>query len=245
MREQNPEPMAEKVSIIIPTYNERKNIRQLIKELSGNCKGINLEIIIVDDNSPDGTANEAARLSARYPLLVIRRKGKFGLSSAVVEGFKAASGSILGVMDGDLSHPPEAASRMIRIVLARKADFAIGSRNAKGGKVEVWPFHRKLTSAIATMLAWPLTPVKDPMSGFFFLRTQVVEGIKFKAHGYKICLEILVKGRYGRLVEVPYIFRNRLIGKSKMGWLEVMQYLQSLPGFYAYKAGKAMKMFLK
>ena len=225
------------VSIVMPTYSERGNIEKLIPEIFSSCKSLNaaVEVIIVDDNSPDGTGKVADALSKKHSIRVIHRAGKFGLASAVIDGFSASKGAIIGVMDADLSHPAQKLPELIAPILHNDAEVVVGSRYAKGGGVEVWPFHRRLMSRIATLMAAPLTPVKDPLSGFFFLKKSVIDGVSLKAKGYKIGLEILVKGRYGKVLEVPYIFRNRFVGKSKINLTEDWHYIRSLAMLYAYR----------
>ncbi|MDO8740146.1 MAG: polyprenol monophosphomannose synthase [Candidatus Woesearchaeota archaeon] len=228
------------ISIIIPTYNEKENIKNLIAEISNIFKKnkIKGEIIIVDDNSPDGTGKIAENLSKKYSVKVLHRKGKLGLSSAVVAGFKAAKGSILGVMDADFSHPPEIIPELIKPILNENIDFVIGSRHVKGGGIENWPLLRKLISKGATLLAKTVTNVKDPMSGLFFLKKSVIKGIKFDSKGFKICLEILVKGSYKTVKEVPYIFKDRRVGKSKLGAGEYLNYVVTLARLIKYKIAR-------
>jgi dolichol-phosphate mannosyltransferase len=211
------------MSIILPTYNERENLHILVKKILKILP--KAELIIVDDNSFDGTGKLADELAKIYPIKVIHRKKKLGLSTAIVAGFKAAKGSIIGVMDTDLSHPPEMIPKLIKPIIKNKADFVIGSRIVKGGFVEVWPFHRKFISKIATLMARPLTSVKDPMSGLFFLKRKVINNINFTSKGYKICLEIIVKGKYRNIIEVPYKFRTRKVGTSKLNYKEHFKYL--------------------
>jgi dolichol-phosphate mannosyltransferase len=222
--------MRHTVSIIIPTFNERGNIEKLIPEVFKSCKrlGTDIEIIIVDDNSPDGTGKLAEQLSKKYCVKVIHRKGKLGLASAVILGFSKSDTEIVGVMDADLSHPPEIIPKLIRPILEGQAECVVGSRYIPGGGVEVWPFHRKLISKMATLMAFPLTPVKDPMSGLFFIRRGALTGIKLNAKGYKIGLEVLVKANYASVCEVPYVFRNRIVGKSKLTISEYLHYIRNL-----------------
>ena len=158
-----------KVSIILPTYNERNNIKKIVQEiLKIDSK---FEIIIIDDNSPDGTGKIIDKLKIKYSnIKVIHRKKRLGLSSAIIQGFKIASGNIIGVMDADLSHPTNMINKMINYIEKNKTNFIIGSRLIKGGKVKNWPFSRKIISIIATIMAKLLTNVKDPMSGFFFFK---------------------------------------------------------------------------
>lgn len=222
------------ISIVIPTYNEAKNIAVLVAKIAKVLAKQNYEIIVVDDNSPDGTYSIAKELEAKYPLKAICRKNERGLASAVLAGFGATKGSILGVMDADLSHPPELIPELVNAI-KNGADIAIGSRLIKGGKVEEWPSLRRFISAIARMLARPLTNIKDSMSGFFFLKRSVIENVKLVPRGYKILLEILVRGNYKKVKEVPYTFLSRHVGKSKIGLEVYLDYVAQLINLYFYK----------
>ena len=235
------------VSIVIPTYNERGNIGKLIPEIFGSCKALKaaVEVVIVDDNSPDGTGSLAEQLGKKYNVRVIHRSGKLGLASAVIKGFSESKSDILGVMDADLSHPPEILPHLLKLILDNKADMVVGSRYIKGGGVEVWPIYRRLMSKIATLMARPLTPVKDPLSGLFFLKKNVIEGVELKAKGYKIGLEVIVKGKYGRVCEVPYLFRNRTYGKSKIGASEYYYYIRNLLRLYIYRLFNRRKIRIR
>lgn len=221
------------ISIITPTYNEAKNLPELARRIDNALKEYTYEFIIVDDNSPDGTGEVAERLSNQYPIRVLHREGKLGLSSAVTDGFAIAKGEVFGVIDADLSHPPEKIPELLKAM--EESDFVIGSRLIKGGKVEEWPFHRKLISWSARQLARPLTPVKDIMSGFFFIKKEVVNDIKLKPRGYKICLEILIKGKYNKVKEVPFVFMNRSVGESKLNMKTNLEYVLQLVDLYQYK----------
>ena len=228
------------VSIVAPTYNERENVPALAERIFAAAGKANLavELIIVDDDSPDGTGSVAEELAKKYGnIKVIHRSGKLGLASAVIEGFKIASAGVVGVIDADLSHPPEIVPNLVKPIMEGKADIVLGSRYVHGGGEEKWPFLRKLTSKGAVLLARPLTPVKDCVSGLFFLRKSVIEGVNLNARGYKIGLEILVKGRYRNVVELPYIFINRKKGKSKLNKSEFTNYLITLKNLYLYKLG--------
>ena len=164
-----------KLSLIIPTYNERENIPKLISEIKEqfNKNEIDGEIIVVDDNSPDGTGQVLEELKKQYRnLKIIHRAGKLGLSSAVLEGLKVAEGSVLGVMDADLSHPVEKIDEMYK--LAQDADLVIGSRYVKGGRIKGWTLYREILSKGATLLARVFVNVKDPMSGFFMVRKELI-----------------------------------------------------------------------
>lgn len=224
-----------KISIIIPTYNEKENIRLLIKGIAKAFNSQDYEIIVVDDASPDGAAEAAQNLVPLYPVKVIKRKGKLGLSSAVLEGFKNSQGEILGVIDADLSHPPQVIPQFIKPLREGKVDLVIASRYVEGGGILNWSLKRKIISLGAKVLARPLTPLKDPLSGFFFLRREVIEGVFLNPKGFKIGLEIIVKGKYKKAVEMPYMFRDRRYGKSKLAWVEYKNYLSHLVRLYFFK----------
>lgn len=224
------------LSIVIPTYNEAYNLSPLLALIEQSLVGISHEIIVVDDNSPDGTGKIADDMVGEYPLVVIHRKGKLGLASAVLEGFKSAGGDILACMDADLSHPPELLPVLIETIVDEGYDMAVASRLAEGaGVVGTWPQYRQLNSYVATMLARPLTPVRDSMSGYFLLRKEVIEGVRLTPLGYKIGLEIMVKGVHQRIKEVPFLFDNRTQGKSKMDFKVQMEYLMHIGNLYSYR----------
>jgi len=221
--------------VVVPTYNEAENVRELIPRLSHALRGISHELVIVDDSSPDGTAEVARELSKSYPVKLLLRRKKLGLASAIVYGFENATGEILGVIDADLQHPPEYIINFIEKI-REGYDIVVGSRYVKGGRIEGWGLKRRILSRGAIMLAKPLAKkVKDPMSGYFFIRKHVIEGIDFKLTGYKLLLEILVKGKYRGVVEVPYVFRERQNGESKLGRNEIANYIRLLAHLYMYK----------
>ena len=222
------------LSVVVPTFNERENLPRLAGELFAAFRdaGIRGELVIVDDDSPDGTAQTAAGLACAYPIRTLVRKGRRGLSSAVLEGVSAAGAPVVCVMDADLSHPPGTVPRLFRAV-REGADIAVGSRLIPGGGVEGWPLSRRLLSRGATLLARPLTAVRDPMSGFFCFRKAILRGARLEPGGYKILLEILARCDPARAVEVPYLFRNRHLGSSKLSGKVMGQYLGHLLRLYA------------
>lgn len=227
------------VSVIIPTYNERENIKKLIPLIDKNFLEHDYEVIVVDDSSPDGTAVAARELANNYPVRVLVRSGKSGLASAVVEGFKMARGEIIGVIDADMQHPPEYIITLVQTIL-NSYDIVVGSRYINGDKIEGWSWFRSLVSKGAIMLSYPLTDVKDPMSGYFFLKRKVIEDISFNPKGYKILLEILVKGAYKKIKEIPFTFKLRETGKSKLGIGEYSNYLKLLYHLYRFKLKKIL-----
>ena len=222
------------ISLVIPTYNEKENIEKLVPEVFHILKENSLEgeVIIVDDNSPDGTADTAEKLSKKHNLRVVRREGKLGLSSAVLDGFIVSRGDILGVMDADLSHPPEKIPEMVRLL--QTYDMVLGSRKVPGGSIEDWTIGRKIVSGGATALAKPITSIRDPMSGFFFINRSILDDANLNPRGFKIALEIAVKCNPS-IKEVPITFRNRIHGESKMNRGEIWNYLMHLKGLYAFK----------
>jgi len=215
------------ISVVVPTYNEAGSIPKLAERLHAALNAREWELVVVDDGSPDGTADIAAGLAPRIPMNVLRRAGKGGLASAVVAGFAAAKGDVLVVMDADLSHPPEVVPALIAAIEGG-ADLAVGSRYVAGGGLMDWPFKRRFVSRVACLMGNALVPVRDATSGFFALRRSVVDGVKLNPIGFKIGFEVIARGRYKTVVEVPYTFRDRELGASKFGRREIMQYLVQL-----------------
>jgi dolichol-phosphate mannosyltransferase len=224
------------LSLVVPTYKERSNIEQLVKRtgVALAATGEAFELIIVDDSSPDGTAKEVRRLQVGNPWLrLIERQNDRDLSTAVLTGWKAAQGEIFGCMDGDLQHPPEHIPQLIQPLFESGVEIAIASRYVPMGGVSDWKFRRRIVSWIATALARTLLTakvrrVRDPMSGFFFMRRSVLDGVTLRPRGYKILLEVLARGRYEHTAEVPYRFEERQSGGSKMGVKQLWQYLVHL-----------------
>jgi dolichol-phosphate mannosyltransferase len=218
------------LSIVVPTYNERDRLADLVGAVFAayGGAGLDAELIVVDDNSPDGTGALADELARQHRLQVIHRSGKLGLGTAVVAGFEAARAPIVGVIDADLSHPPSLLPRMLSIMQRESADVVIGSRYIPGGGTRNWPVGRLLLSRLACLLARPLTPVKDATSGFFLIRRDLARGVRISAGGFKICLELLLRGRPSSVLEVPYVFEGRTAGESKMNLKEAAGYLQQL-----------------
>lgn len=190
--------------------------------------GIDGEIVIVDDNSPDGTGALADELARERRIIVLHRAGKLGLGTAVIEGFAAASAPIVGVMDADLSHPPALLPGMFAVMQSTSADFVIGSRYIPGGGTQGWGLGRLLMSRFACLLARAVTPIRDATSGFFLIRRDLARDVRISAGGFKICLELLVRGRPSSIVEVPYVFVGRTAGESKMNTKEAFGYLKQL-----------------
>ncbi len=219
------------LSLIVPTYNESENIVPLVEQIHKSLSAYNYELIVVDDNSPDGTSQLAKSLSPQYPISVIVRTTERGLASAVVAGFSQAKGEVLGVIDADLQHPPEFIPALLKAV-RDGADVAIASRYIPGGGIEGWTLKRKIISKgaklPANLLLSSARKIKDPLSGFFLFKKKVIEGAVLRPTGYKILLEVLVRGNVNHVVEVPYIFKERERGRSNLTAKEQINYLKHL-----------------
>lgn len=219
-------------SLIIPTLNESKNIKLLLDQVTAILRDYSYEIIVADDNSPDGTADIVDGLTKTNPRLkLLRRHGKKGLSAAVVDGFKVSSGKVLAVMDADLSHDPKLLPEFLKGI-NEGFEMVVGSRYITGGGADHWPWHRRIYSYFGTMLAIKLfhLPIKDPMSGYFACRRDIFEKAESTLNplGYKILLELLLRGQVNSIKEIPFIFIDRKQGHSKMSGKVVSQYLLML-----------------
>ena len=228
------------LALVVPTYNERGRLPELVRAIFAAYDGAGIygELVIVDDNSPDGTGKVADELARELPIRVVHRAGKLGLGTAVVEGFNAAEAEIVGVIDADLSHPPALVPRMLAIMQEERADIVIGSRYVPGGGTRHWETSRVLMSRFACLLARRLTPVRDATSGFFLMRRDRARGVTISAGGFKICLELLIRSEPRLVIEVPYVFTGRTVGESKMNLKEATGYLQQLRDLHAYRRGR-------
>ncbi len=228
-----------RVTIVVPTYREAQNLPHLIERIARvrRSQALDIDLLIMDDDSRDGTEELIAARPEEWVRLVIRRRDR-GLGAAVLEGLRLARGEVLVCMDADLSHPPESVPEMLG-KLQQGADFVVGSRYVKGGTTsDDWGVLRWLNSRVATLLARPFSNTRDPMSGFFALRRGTFEaGRDFNPIGYKIGLELTVKCRCERVVEVPIHFENRRFGQSKLTFKQQLLYLQHLRRLYIYKFG--------
>jgi len=225
------------ISLVVPTYKERANIARLVERTGAalaQCAE-DYELIVVDDGSPDGTGDEVLRLAAdgRPWLRLLVRRYERDLSTAVVAGWRIARGDVLGCMDADLQHPPELLPRMLAALRNTPADVVVGSRHVAGGGVSHWSLWRRFVSWTATLMAAGILPgtlgkVSDPMSGFFLMRAEVIRRTALSPIGYKILLEVLARGNYARVAEVPYVFEERAVGGSKMSARTAVQYFAHL-----------------
>jgi dolichol-phosphate mannosyltransferase len=230
------------VSIVVPTFREVESLPELIErvaavrsasEKDGVCSI--LELLIVDDDSRDGTRELLAARSEPWVQLIVRTEDR-GLSQSVLEGLGRARGDIIVVMDADLSHPPETVPEMV-VAIQSGADFVVGSRYVAGGSTaDDWGALRWINSRVATWLARPLTDISDPMSGFFALSRPVFERAeKPSPLGYKIGLELIVRCRCSDVREVPIHFANRKHGESKLTLREQLLYVRHLTRLYRFK----------
>jgi len=223
------------VSVIVPTYREVESLPHLIDRLSplrGRFRSF--ELLVMDDDSKDGTDALLEKLALPWIRLIVRTKNR-GLSQAVVDGLALAHYDTIVVMDADLSHPPEMLPRMV--AETRAHDFVVGSRYVGGGKVDQgWSLLRWINSMVATFMARPFTRVKDPMSGFFaFRRTLLDRTAKLDPVGYKIGLELIVKSGVRDIVELPIHFSDRQYGESKLSLREHLAYLRHIGRLTAFK----------
>lgn len=233
-----PEKFAGKLGLVVPTRHEAGNILPLLDRIRAalDATEIAYDLLIVDDDSRDGIAELVGSMSesdTRVRLLV--RERQRGLSGAIVHGWRNTDADILGAIDADLQHPPELLPALLNAITEGR-DVAIGSRYAEGGKLGGWNPARRLVSWIAAWACLPLQPrglrVRDPMSGFFLVRRRCLDGIDFQKSGFKLLLEILVRGRVRSVQEVPLRFGRRNAGRSKAGIKVALDYLTLLARLY-------------
>ena len=236
-----PESAIGKLALVIPTLNEAGNIGRVLHQVRGvlDPLNINYEIVVVDDDSKDGTGDVVSAISAQDPRVrLLVRKGQRGLSGAILYGWKHTDADVLGVMDADMQHPPEVLPKLVAAI-QRGRDVAIGSRYTPGGGTGSWNPIRKLLSAAAVWVTWPLQPRKlrarDPMSGFFLVRRHSLEKIEFQTTGFKLLLEVLVRGQIESIEEVPFEFGLRYRGASKANFKVGWDYARLLARLYAGK----------
>jgi len=256
------------LSVIIPTYNEYENILQLVEIIKDKLPdGLFTEIIIVDDNSPDGTGRliasyiedaltkvcsgiqQAHENSSNFAnntresiVRLVRRENKSGLISAILQGIKSSTGRYILVMDADFSHPPETVPLLINELLRDPNCIVVASRYIRGGSIRGWPYKRLLLSRLAAKIAihgLKLCNIRDPISGFFAFPRHIIENIRFDTYGYKLLLEILVKAQGVRVKEIPYTFIDRKSGESKLDNRVRLDYVKAV--WYLYRYGRKSK----
>jgi dolichol-phosphate mannosyltransferase len=216
------------LSVIVPTYNESENIVELVNRIENLIDFTSFELVIVDDNSPDGTAKIAEALNEKYGnIKICRRSGKHGLSSAVFYGFEKTTAKTLAVIDADLQHPPEILPKLYA-KLSEGYDLVVASRYVDGGGIENWAMNRMILSRGAIAIAHLFLPktrrIKDATSGCFVVRREVMDGVKFDTIGFKLLLEILTRCKLSQVAEIPYRFKNRCSGNSNLDLKEIGNY---------------------
>src|SRR5580658_6204237 len=223
------------LALVVPTLNEAGNVNNLLSELTDVLSGTRYEyeIIVVDDGSTDGTVEQVRHWTKRDPRVrLLSRAGERGLAGAVLYGWGHSRANLLGVIDADLQHPPDLLPELLKA--AEQADIAIASRYARNNGTKGWNLLRAAVSRLSTLAAAPLISKKnlgvtDPMSGFFMIHRRCIEGLTFQTTGFKLLLEILVRGRIRRALETPYNFGLRRAGQSKASASEVIRNLQRSP----------------
>lgn len=232
-----------KLALVIPTLCEAGNIGRLLAQIRTilDKPQIDYEILVVDDDSSDGTGDIVSAIAKKDPRVrLIVRKGERGLAGAVLDGWHHTDADVLGVMDADLQHPPELLPELYAAIV-QGCDLAVGSRYTPGGELGGWNPMRKLLSAAAVWATWPLQRrrmrAKDPMSGFFMVRRVSVQQIDFQRTGFKLLLEILVRARLKSVREVPFTFGARYRGASKANFKVAWDYGKLLARLYVGKYG--------
>jgi dolichol-phosphate mannosyltransferase len=222
------------LTVVVPTYNECANVAGLTARIAQSLDRISFEILIVDDDSPDGTSDQVRSLAARDPRIrCLQRIGRRGLSSACIEGMLASSAPYLAVIDADLQHDEQLLRQMLEVLRRGEADIVIGSRYLEAVEVPGWNFHRGTISRISTWLGQLVLPmpVTDPMSGFFMISREAFHASvrRLSGIGFKILFDLLMSSSpRARLVELPYRFCNRLSGESKFDSRAVLDFIMLL-----------------
>ncbi|MWG35336.1 polyprenol monophosphomannose synthase [Halomarina oriensis] len=220
------------LSVVVPTYNERTNVRRTVDRCRDALDDRPFEIVVVDDDSPDETWRVARdQYDDDDRVRVVRRQHDRGLATAVLRGFDEARHEYCVVIDADLQHPPELLPELAD-GFGDGADIVVGSRHVDGGGIDGWSVYRRVVSRTATLLTRATVPnarpIHDPLSGFFAVRRELLAGCEFAPTGYKILLELLAVCEHDRVVEVPYVFHERERGESKLSGQEYIEFLRHL-----------------
>lgn len=219
------------LSIIIPTYNEGKNIKNLVNQIDTALTSIDYEIVFVDDSNDDTPEIIESVALYRSNIRLEHRTNEKGLATAVLRGFKIADGDYLACMDADLQHPPIVLKYMYK-AMESGADFCIPSRLIPGGDDGGLNFYRKFVSGTARKIGQFLLPclrkISDPTSGLFMFKKEVIENVELKPIGWKIMIEVLAMGNYHKVIEIPYKFQQRTAGESKLSGKVTLEYLKQV-----------------
>ena len=233
----------ETLALIIPTLNEAQNIRNVLNRVRSVLDPVDIdyEILVVDDDSSDGTGEIVSAIGLEDPRVrLIVRKGAKGVAGATLLGWENTDASIVGAMDADLQHPPELVPALVAEILAGH-DVAIGSRYADGGSLGNWNLPRKLLSNAALWVAMPVQRkqirAKDPTAGYFLVRRECIDQIQFQRTGFKLLLDVLVRGRIRSIKEIPYTFESRHHGASKATFKVACEYAGLLARLYWERFG--------
>lgn len=221
------------LSVVVPTYNERDNIRQLLGEISAVLSDLEFEseVVVVDDDSPDETARVARTVAEELGLdaRVIIRTSNPDLSRSVLRGFREARGEVIAVMDADLQHPPEVLPKLAAAV-STESPIAIATRYGQGGRIENWPLSRRVVSYGAMILTKVLVPpargVSDPISGFFAVHADAFRADELTPYGYKILIELLATIDPERISEVGFTFESREHGQTSLDGAQYLRFLR-------------------
>jgi dolichol-phosphate mannosyltransferase len=234
LTELGPRTKAIELAVVVPCFNERDNVAILVEKLEIALRDIEWEVIFVDDDSPDGTASVARTLaSANRRVRCIQRIGRRGLATAVIEGMLATSAPYLAVIDGDLQHDERLLPEMLNTAKSENLDLVVGSRYVAGGGIGEWDRARAAMSTLATRLARLVVrqPLSDPMSGFFLITRPALDHAvrRLSGQGFKILLDLFASTPEPyRFRELPYTFRDRLHGQSKLDSFVVWEYVMLL-----------------
>jgi dolichol-phosphate mannosyltransferase len=219
------------LAVIVPTFNEKDNIVELISRLESALQGINWEVVFVDDDSPDGTSDLIRSLAQSKPnVRCVHRIGRRGLSRAIVEGILATSAPLLAVIDADMQHDEKLLPQMLKTLRDENLDLVVGSRYCSGGSLGEWDTTRAAMSRLATRLSRLIVkdPLSDPMSGFFLIRRETFSNAvrRLSGEGYKILLDLFASSpKPLKFAELPYTFRARVAGESKLDSAVLWEYL--------------------
>jgi dolichol-phosphate mannosyltransferase len=225
------------VSVVLPTYNEAQSLPVVVPRILATLAsaGIAAEVIVVDDASPDGTAEVARALAEHHAVRTLHRTAERGLATAVLAGFAMSRAQVCVVMDADGSHPVEALPGMVRMIVDDKCDVVVGSRHVTGGGSHNWPVFSQLKSKFAASLTFGITSMTDPTTGFMAIRRDLLEDLELDPVGWKIVLEIVVKAAPVRVAEVPIVFADRELGESKQSLGVFWQYVEHLGRLYGFR----------